>query len=133
MSAAQTTDLSDDTGWSVAGEFLEALARRDFQAMHDCLDPAVHFRALVPPGVLDLTGAAETIERLHLWFGEHDVVEVVDAAIGSLGPQIYLRWRIRRGHADDPGSFQVVEQHAFASIGERIETIDLLCSGFRAE
>ncbi|MDT4919481.1 MAG: hypothetical protein QOI15_383, partial [Pseudonocardiales bacterium] len=126
-------DARDDARWSVAGVFLEALARRDFDTMHTCLDPAIRFRALIAAGVLDLHGPNETVGQLRVWFGEHGLVEVVDASIGQLGPRVYLRWRIRRGRLGDPDSFQVVEQHAFATVGGRIESLDLLCSGFQAE
>jgi hypothetical protein len=37
---------------------------------------------------------------------------------------VYLRWRFNT----EAG---VVEQHAFATGGDRIESLDLMCSGFQ--
>ena len=63
--------MSNDigTGWAVAGAFLEAFAGRDFAALAECLDPEVHFRALIPPGLVDVTGADDTVGRFRHWFG----------------------------------------------------------------
>jgi hypothetical protein len=63
-------------------------------------------------------------------FGGEDTVDVIDAAIGQIGPRIYLRWQVRMGAGGDPSSFRLVEQHAFATARESIEALDLLCSGF---
>jgi hypothetical protein len=126
-------EAADDARWAVAGQFLDALTRRDFAGLESCMDPAVRFRALVPPGPFELDGAAETVARLHRWFGEHDVFEVLDASIGQIGTRSYLHWRVRRGRAHDPSSFEVVEQHVFVTATDRVESIDLLCSGFQAE
>lgn len=119
-----------DTRWEIAGHFLGALARRDFPELESCLDTNIRFRALVPRGALEANGAAEAIALFRRWFGEDDTFEVIDAAIGQIGPRIYLRWQLRLGTADDPSSFRLVEQHAFATARERIEALSLLCSGF---
>jgi len=119
-----------DPRWEVAGQFLDALARRDFPELESCLDTNVRFRALVPPGAIEANGAAQAVALFRRWFGEDDTFDVIDAAIGQIGPRIYLRWQVRTGVTDDRSSFRLVEQHAFAIVGERIETLDLLCSGF---
>jgi hypothetical protein len=119
-----------DPRWELAGQFLAALARRDFPGLESCLDPDVRFRALVPRGALEENGAARAVALFRRWFGADDAFEVLDAAIGQAGPRIYLRWQVRTGVADDPSSFRLVEQHAFATARERIEVLDLLCSGF---
>ncbi len=117
--------------WELAGQFLGALARRDFAGLESCLDPDIRFRALVPRGALEENGAPHAVALFRRWFGADDAFEVLDAAIGQAGPRIYLRWQVRTGVADDPSSFRLVEQHAFATARERIEVLDLLCSGFR--
>ena len=60
-----------DTGWAVAGAFLEAFAGQDFVSLAECLDPDVHFRALIPPGLVDVTGVDDTVGRFRHWFGAH--------------------------------------------------------------
>ena len=132
--AAVDAATDNDAGWSVAGVFLEALAHRDFDTMQACLDPSIRFRALCPLGPFELHGALETAARFRLWFDRHELFEMIDASIGQLGSMLYLRWRIlRAGTADGNDSRQVVEQHVFASVLDRIVAIDLLCSGFNAE
>jgi hypothetical protein len=117
-------------GWAVAGTFMEALTHRDFDAMSGCLDPQVRLRALVPRGLLELHGP-EVIARLRTWFGGDDDFEVVDAALGEAGSRLYMRWRVRMSPAT--ARARVVEQHVYAGVGARVETIDLLCSGFADE
>ena len=122
-----------DTSWEVAGRFLDALVRRDFDALLECLDPHLRFRALLPPGPLELDTAIATVGRFRLWFDGKHPFEVVDASVGQVGDRLYLRWRIRSHRADDPTTICLVEQHAFADIADRIVALDLLCSGFRPE
>jgi hypothetical protein len=135
MSAHLNAAASGETGpaWSLAGRFVEALTHRDFATIADCLDPEVHFRALLPPGPVDVRGPAEVLARFEKWFGGEDEVEMLDASIGEVGPRLYLRWRMRRTTAAAPEATLIVEQHAFVTAGHRIETIDLLCSGFVSE
>ncbi len=117
-------ETTNEAGWVVAGQFLDALTRRDFSSLEACLDEGLHFRALVPRGPFELTGAAEVVDRFRTWFGDKAVFDVLDAAIGQVGARVYLRWRF----ATEAG---VVEQHVFATGGDRIETLDLMCSGFQ--
>jgi SnoaL-like domain len=116
--------------WEVAGQFLDALARRDFPELESCLDTNVRFRALVPRGVLEANGAVQAVALFRKWFGQDHTFEVIDAAIGQVGERLYMRWQVRIGPFGDPSSFRLVEQHAFAAARERIEALDLLCSGF---
>ncbi|MEP6626256.1 MAG: nuclear transport factor 2 family protein [Acidimicrobiia bacterium] len=131
LDSPRSPDAHDRPGWSAAGLFLEALALRDFAAMGACLHPDLRFRALVPRGPFDTTGAEQALTRFRSWFDGPDDFEVVDASIGQVGTRIYLRWRVRMRSASDPGAVRLVEQHAFASAGDRIESLDLLCSGFQ--
>jgi hypothetical protein len=120
-------------GWPVAGRLLEALSRRDFEALGTCLDPAVHFRALLPPTAVDVSGPAAVVSCFVRWFGGSDGYEVLDAEVGAMGPRLALRWRIRMCATAPPHEARVVEQHCFATVGERVEVLDLLCSGFVPE
>ena len=119
--------------WPVAGLLLDALTRRDFDALQACLDEGVRFRALVPPGPFQLDGAADTAARFGAWFGGDDHFEVADAAVGQLGARMYARWRVRMWPSGRPDQARVAEQHVFTTGNDRILTLDLLCSGFHAE
>ena len=121
-----------DTGWAVAGAFLEGFAGRDFDALAQCLDPDIRFRALIPPGAIDVTGVDDTVGRFRHWFGA-DTFELVDASVGRVGDRVALSWRVRTSPPGDPTAVKIVEQRMFAAAGDRIHSIDLLCSGFQAE
>jgi SnoaL-like domain len=120
-------------GWAAAGLFLNAFTQRDFTTLSSCFDPDVRFRALVPPGIVTTVGTADTARQFEKWFGGTDVFDVVDASIGQIGDRLYLRWRVRMHAPGKPEASRVVEQHAFATGGERIHALDLLCSGFQTE
>ena len=116
---------------STGGLFLEALRRRDFAAMADCLAADVRFRALLPPRDVDVTGPVATLAEFRRWFGDDsESLELIDATVGEVGPRLYLRWRVRLAPADSAGAARLVEQHAFATVGVQIESLNLLCSGF---
>lgn len=122
--------------WPIAGLFLDALARRDFDALATCLAPNVRFRALVPPGAFELNGPDDTVAKFRKWFADRvhaEEFELVDASIGQVGTRLYLRWRVWVRPADQPDVPEIVEQHVFATAHERIETLDLLCSGFQPD
>ena len=131
-----TTPATTDApflGLSTGGLFLEALARRDFTAMACCLSPTVHFRALLPRRDVDVVGWDATMAEFRLWFAsEAEAFEMLDATVGEIGPRLYLRWRVRMTPLDPAqGETRIVEQHAFATGGEQLESLSLLCSGFQ--
>jgi hypothetical protein len=72
---------------------------------------------------------------LHSWFGEAARFEVVDATVGEIAGRLQMTWRIRLRPApfDIGDGWHLIEQHAFADVTETIRTLDLVCSGFRAE
>ncbi|MDQ6656829.1 MAG: nuclear transport factor 2 family protein [Actinomycetota bacterium] len=128
------TSLTHPTqAWPIAAALLDALSRRNFDALQDCLDDRVRFRALVPSGAFQLDGAGDTAAKFRAWFGGDDAFEVADAAVGQLGTRMYARWRVRMWPPGRPGQARVAEQHVFTTGDQRLDTIDLLCSGFLAE
>jgi hypothetical protein len=132
LAPAPTCSLVEDRpAWPVAGLLLDALTRRDFAALQACLAPDVRFRALVPPGLLEFGDAPAVAAKFTAWFGGEDAFEVVDASVGQVGGKLYARWKVRMVAAD--GRARVAEQHVYTSGTHRIETLDLLCSGFHTE
>lgn len=116
---------------AVAHVFLTALTARDFQRLETCFHPASHFRALVPPGLREGTGPEETIGWLKKWFGGADHFEIVTSEIDQVADRLRMAYRIRLHDLD---GWQVVEQQVYCTVkDERIESMDLLCSGFRPE
>jgi hypothetical protein len=117
--------------WDICGRFLDALTRRDFPAMADCLSATARMRAVTPMGELDLSGPAEVSERFGMWFGDAAEFELVDASLGEVGTRIYFRWRIRTSGRGGTTRQEIVEQHVFATVVDRIDSLELLCSGFQ--
>jgi len=117
--------------WSVGGLFLEALAARDFTRMADCLDPNATMRALLPYGPDEFHGATRIVETFRLWFGAATGFEVLDGTVGEIGSRLHVAWRLRaRPTPWGDDDWHVIEQQVYVRAVERIESLDLLCSGF---
>ena len=127
-------DTTTTPSWSVGGLFLEALAARDFDRLADCLTPAATMRALTLGGLTEYDGASDIADRMRSWFGGAEAYEVLDGTVGDVGGRMHLSWRLRM-HPTPWGddTWHVVEQQAYLRAGERIEAIDLLCSGFQPD
>ena len=135
MSVAAEKNTNTVARWSLGGVFLEALANRNYARMAATLGPTVHFRAMLPPGPMDLKGPEAVADAFRSWFGKADDFELVDATVGEVGGRLHLSWRLRVRPAPFGigDGWHVIEQHAFVDVHESIEALDLVCSGFRAE
>ncbi|GAA4547148.1 nuclear transport factor 2 family protein [Pseudonocardia xishanensis] len=111
-----------------AGRLVDAVAAQDFAALRRCLTDAVRFRALLPPGAVEIVDPVAATDRFLAWFGGPDRLEVLDTVIGAIGSKASVRWRVRRTAPD--GTERLVEQHLFVTGDGRLDTLDLLCSGF---
>ena len=135
MRAVRERSVESVARWSVGGVFLEALANRDYVAMATTLGPSVRFRAMLPPGPMDWEGAEQVCAAFRSWFGEAENFELVDATVGEVGGRLHLSWRLRVRPAPFGigEGWHLIEQQVFADAGERIEALDLLCSGFQPD
>jgi hypothetical protein len=61
--------------------------------------------------------------------------ELIDATVGEVGGRLHLAWwlRLRPAPFGIGDGWHVIEQQAYADTGDSIESLDLLCSGFRPE
>ena len=127
-----TSATSPAPHFEAAGMLLDALAAHDFDALEDALDGAATMACLLPRGFREMDGPAEITAAFRTWFGDVDCCEVVDASVGQIGDLLELRWRLRVGGGRFDDAVKVVEQHAYATLGEggRIDHLRLLCSGF---
>jgi hypothetical protein len=113
----------------VAGLFLDAIRRRDFDALSGCLHPMVQLRALRPGDAVVRMGASAVTERLAGWFGGWDEAETLRADAWEVAGRLAIAYRIRVRSASGT---REVEQHLYCDMtGQQITAIDLLCSGFR--
>ncbi len=135
MSTTSDPATEPSARWSVGGVFLEALATRDYQQMAATLSADVRFRAMLPPGAMDWNGASDVAAVFTSWFGEAEDFELIDATVGEVGGRLHLSWRLRVRPAPFGigEGWHVIEQQAYADAAETIDTLDLLCSGFRPD
>jgi SnoaL-like domain len=125
-----TTRRSSATDLGAA--LVAALAGRDFGRLAHMLAPDVRMRALIPPGLVELSGAELAAARFASWFGESDGLELVHAGSDEVGDRLHTFYRLRLKRPGDP--WKVVEQHLFCALDEgRIIALDLVCSGFRPD
>jgi hypothetical protein len=114
----------------VATRFLEALARRDFDALGETFAPDARLRGLVPSRLRDEEGRDAIAARFRFWNegGDWEVLEYEQAEMTDV---VRLRWRISSTDPDDGPS--IYEQVAYAQVGENgIEWMNLVCSGHRS-
>jgi hypothetical protein len=89
-------------------------------------------RALIPPGVVELSGASAAAQRFAAWFGDLDGLEAVDSGGEYVGDRLHLHYRLRVKRPGEP--WRIVQQHLFcAREGGRLTSLDLICSGFRPD
>jgi len=109
-----------------------ALVTGDFHRLTTMFVADVHMRALIPPGPVELSGAAAAAAKFASWFGGSKHLESVRTGSDEVGDRLHIFYRLRVKRSDDPTS--IVEQHLFCSLDEgRITALDLVCSGFRPE
>lgn len=120
---------------SAGDAFLEALGARDFERVATTLGPDIRFRALLPRGPMQWQGAQQVAEVFRGWFGDADDFEVIDATVGEIGGRLHIAWRIRVRPAPFGigDGWHVIEQQGYADGTDAIQTLDLLCSGFRTD
>lgn len=122
------------TRWSVGGLLLESLAARDFARLSECFEPAATMRALLPSGPAEFQDATQIVESLRSWFGGAEEFEVLDGTVSEVGGRLHVAWRLRlRPTPWGDDAWHVIEQQTYLRAGERIDAIDLLCSGFQPD
>ena len=113
----------------VGDRFVRAVTTRNFPGIAACLSDDSQFRALVPRGLREATGAEQAAAYFQTWFGSADRFELLATSNNDIGDRLHLTWRLL---VEKWGDTTIVEQHAFATLGEgRITRLDLVCSGFR--
>jgi hypothetical protein len=133
MNSADTSSSTPKV--SVADVFLGHLAIGDFDQLARVFEPDVSLSALLPDGLHEWHGPERVIAAFVRWFGRVDTYELVDTAVGHVGPRLQLRWRARVRGGTFPDASFVVEQHVYADAGPsgRIQSMSMLCSGFARE
>jgi len=111
---------------------IAALAERDFARLAGILTPDVRMRALIPPGPVEVSGAEAAAAKFSTWFGNADTLELIRSGSDTVADRQHVFYRLR---VKKPGDIpKLVEQHLLcAREGDRINAIDLVCTGFRTD
>src|SRR6478736_9922232 len=109
--------------------FVAAVAAQDASAIASCFTPGVAFRALIPPGLRERTGAEDAAALVAGWFADSTELHLVESRTEEVGDRLHISYRFEGVEDHEP---YVVEQHLFCELdGDVIGRGHLLCSGFR--
>jgi hypothetical protein len=121
--------LADVTTPSIGTRFVQAVAAQDEAAIADCFTRGVVFRALVPPGLRERTGADDAAALVAGWFADWTDLELVESRTDEVGDRVHIAYRFEGVEDGEP---HVVEQQLYCVLTDGvIESADLLCSGSR--
>jgi len=112
--------------------FIAALAERDFTRLAGTLTPEVRMRALIPPGLVEITGAEAATAKFEAWFGDAEDLGLIRSGSDAVGDRLHVFYRLR---VTKPGGVpKLVEQHLLCALDtDRIDGLDLICTGFRPD
>lgn len=116
-------------------EFIDALVARDFERLSAAMAPTVRFRGLITKGPIEENGPSDVVGRFRAWYGDADRIDVLQTAVTELADRFRVTYRLRV-HGPTPAGegVHLIEQHVFGAVnGDGIESLDLLCSGFRRD
>lgn len=113
---------------SLSERLVAAIAGQDEAAIAACFADDAQFRALIPPGLQERTGALETAALVVAWFRDSTQFDLLETRADAVGDRVYISYRFAGVEEGEP---YMVEQHLFCTVSnEKIERADLLCSGF---
>jgi hypothetical protein len=111
---------------------IAALAERDFPRLAGTLTPDVRMRALIPPGLVEISGAEAAAAKFSSWFGDAEEFELICSGSDPVADRVHVFYRLR---VRKPGNTaKLVEQHLLCAVaGSQVNVLDLVCSGFRPD
>jgi hypothetical protein len=112
--------------------FIAALADRDFSQLADTLTRDVQIRALIPPGLVEISGAEAAAAKFSSWFGDAEEFELVRSGTDAFADRGHVFYQLR---VKKPGGApKLLEQHLLCAFeGDQVRAFDLVCSGFRPD
>ncbi|MGZ4383487.1 MAG: nuclear transport factor 2 family protein [Gaiellaceae bacterium] len=113
----------------LAGDFVTALAGRQFAQAASLFGEHATLQALPPSGYKELHGRAEIEAQLRRWLDHCNASDLVWSLVEPVGDRIHVAYRF---HAEKDGQPGLFEQHGFCEIaGGEILSLRLVCSGCR--
>jgi len=106
----------------VGTRFLEALERRDYDALGECFSPGATLRAIVPPGPREDDGRDAIVARFRRWTEDIDDFEVLEASAAPCADVLRLQWAVS-GVESGRGGRTTYEQTAYAELDDGLITV----------
>jgi len=119
----------DPIAAAIATSISEAVASRDDQRLAVALTDTVRLRALLPGGPVESHGRDAVVARFAGWFADFDTVELVGVAGEPVADRLLVHYRLTLGQGDT--RWACTQTLICKPAGDRLATLDLLCSGFR--
>src|SRR3954470_12325514 len=94
---------------------VRAVAAQDEVALAECFVPEVEFRALIPSGLRERTGAADAAALISQWFGDSSELHCLDSHSDHVGDRLHVSYRFS---GIEEGKAFVVEQQLFCTVGD---------------
>jgi hypothetical protein len=123
------TPTATSTATSTAASMGAAVASRDREQLAAAFTDTVRLRALLPGGPVESHGRDAVLARFTEWFADFDTVELVNAAGEPVADRLLLHYRLTLGQGN--GRWACTQTLIGKTVGDRLATLDLLCSGFR--
>ena len=113
----------------VATAVATIVVSRDRQRLRAAVTETARLRALLPGGPIEAHGREDVAARFHGWFADFDTVQLVESAGEAVGDRLLIHYRV---HVTRGADRRVCTQTAVCTlVDERLQVIDLLCSGLR--
>jgi hypothetical protein len=125
---------AEGDGERLGRSFVEALGRKDAEALKLVLHPEVEFRAMTPGRFWEADDAARTVDHIFLgrWFSASDVItETVAVETATVGRRARVGYCFR---VNNPDGVHLVEQQAYLEAdGDQITWLRIMCAGYQLE
>jgi hypothetical protein len=112
-----------------ASSIATVVAERDGDRLGAALTDTVRLRALLPGGSVESHGRDAVVARFAGWFADFDTVELVSAAGEPVADRLLVHYRL--GLRGGTARWTCTQTLICKTAGDRLATVDLLCSGFR--
>lgn len=112
-----------------AASIAATVAGRDGGRLAATLTDTVRLRALLPGGLVESHGRDAVVARFAGWFADFDTVELMSAAGEPVADRLLVHYRL--GLRQGPTRWTCTQTLICKAAGDRLATIDLLCSGLR--
>jgi hypothetical protein len=112
---------------AVVGSLIEALARRDYEALSMLFAADVRFRALVPSGLREFDTAEDAMEWIRGWSESAAWFDLTDSGVREFAGRQRFWYRFA---FDDDGEPVAVSQEGYAEVASgKVSDLALVCSG----